>query len=886
MSYDSIFKPYGLLCEYSVNPIGIDVKLPRFSWKLNHGGRDITQSSYQIQVAKNIDNLMESIDLIWDSGKVDSKKTTILFNGNPLESCERYVWRVRWWNQRNQESQFSEIATFETGLLEESDWKSKWIEGKDLFRKKVTINREIESVRVYISGLGFYEIYVNGKRIGDHVLDPGWTSYDELVLYSTYDITQEFVTGENIIGVMLGNGRYAQKSSENLPPYMYEFIERYGHPPKKLLLQVHVNYVNGIKDLIISDESWRTENGPIIEDDIFNGEKYDARLEKPGWTRSGFNDSDWIYTSLTNPPGGKLVSQASCPPIKKIRNIQPINLHNPEPGSYIYDMGQNFAGWVKLKVQGPRGSEVRLRFAELLGEDQTLKLEPNRSAEATSTYILKGENVEFYEPRFTYYGFRYVEVTGYPGTPKLDSIEGVVVNTDVNMIGGFSCSNNLINNIHKNIIWGQLSNLMSIPTDCPQRDERLGWTGDAQLTIEEILYNFDAVPFFNKWLHDLRMAQREDGAIPNFVPATNSSYNVDPAWGIACVIIPWYMYLHYGDMRILDENYLMMKKWTEYLESISSDNILRIEKFGDWCPPGQIKPLNTEGTLTSTWSFYQSVYLLQRIQKILGLTKEAKKTSVLSERIKNAFNEEFLKESYYDRGSQTSNILPLYLEIVPKEMLNNVLNHLIMDIEINHDGHLSTGIIGTRYLFDTLTKHGYSELAYRIATKKTYPSWGYMINEGATTLWERWEKLASSGMNSHNHIMFGSIDAWFYKSLAGIRVDPNQPGFENVIIMSHLVGDLTYASASIETTLGKVSSSWENYNEEFFHKISLPVNSQGTVYIQKKGKKNSEIKEGNETIWKDRKFISGVPGIKKCEETEEYFKISVGSGNYSFILMS
>jgi alpha-L-rhamnosidase len=884
-SSHKIFKPYGLLCEYIVDPIGIDVKIPRFSWILHHMERGVSQSAYQIQVASNKERLSCNTGDIWDSGEVRSKESVnVPFDGSPLEACRKYYWRVRWWDQLSHQSQYSETATFETGLFQESDWRAEWIEGKDLFRKQITVNKIIESARVYVSGLGFYELNVNGKRIGNHVLDPGWTSYDKLVLYSTYDITQDLVSGENVIGVMLGNGRYAQKPSENLPPYMIEFIELYGRPNKILLIQIQVKYTDGSDELIVSDRSWKTENGPIVYDDLCNGEIYDARHEKTGWTKQGFDDNGWLDVSLAEPPRGKLVSQTSLPPIRRIKTIQPIQMSNPEPGVYVYDLGQNFAGWVRLKVQGPRGSRVSLRFAELLNNDGALNVVPNRSARAEDVYILKGGRVEVYEPKFTYHGFRYVEVKGYPGTPNLESVEGVVVNSDVRTTGGFSCSNKLINTIHRNIVWGQLSNLMSIPTDCPQRDERLGWTGDAQLTIEEIFYNFDAAAFFTKWVRDIREAQREDGAIPNFVPSTDNSYISDPAWGIAGVIVPWYLYLHYRDRRILEENYEMMRKWVEFLESNSVKHLTKLTRYGDWCPPGQIKSLDTSGELVSTWYHFYGAMLLHKVEGILGMTNRVDRTLELVESIKDAFNNEFLKTKFYDRGSQTSNILPLFLDMVPEQALKSVLGHLIEEIEENRGGHLATGIVGTRYILDTLTKHGYSELAYRIVTNTTYPSWGYMIKEGATTLWERWEYLASGGMNSHNHIMLGSIDSWFYKTLAGIRVDANHPGFNQIIIKPHPVGDLSHVSASIETPLGKVSSSWKIEDRDFFIEVSIPVNSQGTLHIPNMEIKHPVIMESNETIWRDESFVEGVPGIQRGEQTKGYTVFLVGSGRYSFRL--
>jgi alpha-L-rhamnosidase len=836
-------------------------------------------------VSSSEEGLLDDDGAVWDSGRVESRASVnVSFDGGPLETRRKYFWRMRWWDDGGRVSPYSEVATFEMGLIGGDDWSAEWIEGRDLFRKQIPIDTEIESARVYVSGLGFYELYVNGERIGDQVLDPGWTSYDRLVMYSTYDITDELVRGENVLGILLGAGRYAQTPADDLPPYMPNFIELYGQHDKKLLLQLHVNYTDGSEEVFTSDGTWKTEKGPLVEDDLYNGEVYDARLERDGWSESGYDDSGWVDASIADPPPGRLISQGTLPPIRRIKALQPVKMSSPVSGVNIYDFGQNFAGWVRLRVQGPRGAKVKLRFTELLNPDGSLNVAPNRSARAEDTYILRGGDVEYYEPRFTYHGFRYVEVTGYPGTPGLDSIEGVVVNSDVRTTGGFTCSNQLINDIHRNVVWGQLSNMVSIPTDCPQRDERLGWTGDAQLTVEEALYNFDAAPFFAKYVRDIRVAQREDGALPNFAPSCESSFPSDPAWGIAGIIVPWYLYLHCGDRRILEENYEMMRRWVEYLESQSEGHVTKITKYGDWCPPGQIKPLDTSVELTSTWCHYQGAMLLHEIEKILGKTAEAEGTLKLAESIREAFNEEFLKETFYDRGSQTSNVLPLYLDMVPEQAQSSVLEHLIYDINHNRGGHLATGIIGTRYLLDTLTKLGHTDLAYKIVTKTTYPSWGHMIQEGATTLWERWEYLASGGMNSHNHIMFGSVDGWFYRVLAGIDVDAQRPGFEQVHFKPHPVGDLGHVSASIETQRGKVSSSWRIGGGEFFLEVSIPVNSHGTVAIPSIGMENPVIEESGVIVWREGAFAEGVPGISKGESADDCIVFQVGSGTYSFRL--
>jgi len=876
-------KPFRLRCEYTHNPIGLDVEVPRLSWTLTDSLRGTRQSAYQVQISKERDALIGDMGDVWDSGKVVSRESVnIQYRGVPLETRQSYSWRIRWWDDEGRTSPYSDIAAFETGFLDEGEWSAHWIEGKDLFRKRIIVDKEIKSARAHVSGLGFYELYVNGSKIGDQVLDPGWTSYDKIVMYTTHDVTDHLTVGENVIAFILGNGRYAQQYRDELPPYMKSFIELYDSKNKVGILQLHLTFADGSEETHITDGEWTTEKGPLVEDDLVNGEVYDARLEHEGWNTPGYDDSQWAHASLAEPPRGRLASLAAFPPIAPVGTIKPVKITSSRPGVHVYDFGQNFAGWVRLRLRAPRGTEVKLRHAELLNPDGTLNVRPNRSARAEDTYIAKGGGLEEYEPRFTYHGFRYVEVTGFPGAPNLDTLEGVVVNSDIETTGGFSCSNPLLNDIHRNVVWGQLSNLIAIPTDCPQRDERLGWLGDAQLTVEEILYNFDAGAFLTKWIRDIRLAQRDDGSMPNFAPPNKTCYPSDPAWGIACIVVPWHLYLHLGDSRILEENYVTMRSWLDYLETQSEGHILRFSRFGDWCPPGQVKPLDTSGELVSTWCQYHGTLLLSKIEKILGKDSESLRTAEHADRIMEAFNGEFLGETSYDQGSQTSNLLPLWLDMPPDDTREKVLDHLIEDIVVTHDGHLSTGIIGTRYLLDTLTKHGRTDLAYQIATKTTYPSWGYMIREGATTLWERWEYLASEGMNSHNHIMFGSVDAWFYRVLAGINVDEDAPGYERVIFKPYPVDDLDHASASVETMRGTVSSSWKKNGKKLLCEVTIPTNSSGILHLPIPAESDPVIREGGETVWENGSYKHGLRGIDSAERTEDRIVFNLGSGVYSF----
>lgn len=878
--------PVELFCEYCVDPVGLQVSRPRFSWKLTHPERGRMQSAYQILVASSEDNLAKDFGDMWDSGKVDSNQSVnVEYAGKPLESGKIYYWKVRWWDDKGQASSWSRTAKFEMGLLKPEDWRAKWIGGGNLLRKEFILDGKVKRARAYVSGLGYYELKINGCRIGDRKLDPGWTDYEKIVLYAVYDVTCYLKEGRNVVGLMLGNGRYNVKPHRRKPPSPAPAHKHYGEP--RAILQMMIEFYDGRQELIVTDESWKASKGPIIDDDIYDGEVYDARLEKDGWDLPGYDDSSWENVKLVEPPGGTLISQAAFPPIRAVKTLQPANISNPKPGVYVVDFGQNFTGWVRLYVYGPRGAEVKLRYAELLNPNGTINTAPNVGAKAADTYILRGNGVEIYEPRFTYHGFRYVEVTGYPGVLSINNIEGVVVHTDVEPTGGFSCSNQLINSIHRNVLWGQVSNLMSIPTDCPQRDERMGWMGDAQLSAEEAIYNFNMVNFYAKWLRDIKAAQIEDGSVPDVVPPYWSLYPADPAWGTACVIIPWYLYLYYGDKRILEENYDVMKRWVDFLTSKAEDYILKFSKYGDWCPPGQIVSLNTPGEIVSTLCYYEDALLLSRIACVLGKNDDAKKYAELAEKIKDAFNKKYLRGDYYAVSeaagySQTANAIPLYFDIVPSDKREGVLKRLLNDVMVARDYHLNTGIVGTRYFFDALTKCGYADVAYRVAAQTTYPSWGYMIREGATTIWERWEYLTGSGMNSHNHIMFGSVDAWFYKALAGINADPSRPGFEKVIIKPHIVGDLTHVSASLKTIRGLIASSWWREKDSLTLEVNIPVNSVGEVYVPVIGAWNPVVKEGETIVWRDGELVQKVQGVTSARREGDHIVFNVGSGKYVF----
>ena len=841
--------PTDLRIEYLKNPLGVDKPKPRFYWILNHSERNQQQIAYQIFVASSRELVENKTADCWDSRKVISDQTVnIEYQGKPLESAKTYYWSVKWWDKNDSESPFSEIAFFQMGLLHENDWQAKWISkenpkvfyskgttllGKNFenyrntfaiyLRKEFEINQPVKNATVFICGLGFYELTINGEKVGNKVLDPGQTDYDQIALYSTFDIT-DYLSKKNTVGVILGNGRY---------------LKNYGYDSPKLITQINIEYENDDKETIITDKSWKVSHGTLMENGLYFGEKYDARLEMSGWDKTGFDETNWESTIEVK--GSKLKSQM-MPPIRVVDKIKPVEIFNPQKEVFVFDFGQNFTGWVKLSVIGPKGAEIQLRHAELIFEDGTLNVSPNQSAEATEVYILKGTCLETFEPKFTYHGFRYVEVTGFPGVPTLDTLVGCFVHSDVEKTGEFICSNPLINQIHQNILWGQLSNLTSIPTDCPQRDERYGWLGDVQLAAEESMFNFNMAAFYSKFLDDIRFAQDKEGALPDTVPPYLGRYLLypaDPGWGTAYITLAWQLYLFYNDTRILREHYSSIKKYVEFLRSKSENNILKtLGKYGDWCPPGSIGPKKTPVELTATFYYYHDVLHFAKIAEILNKTEDAEIYFNLAEQIKSSFNEEYFEENQYkavrvskvDKGAnQTSNVLPLTLNMVPKEKKSIVLERLLSSIVDAQDFHLDTGILGTRYLLEVLSQNGCEEIAYKVATQKTYPGWGYMISEGATTLWERWEKITSGGMNSHNHIMLGSVDAWFYKTIAGVSI--LEPGWKKIKIKPFPFKDLKYAATKLKTVRGPLHVSWQKSDEDFQLDLLIPVGTSAEIHI-------------------------------------------------------
>jgi len=853
--------PANLRCEYLTNPLGIDVTQPRFAWVLEHSERGETQSAYQVLVATSAENLSRDQGDAWDSGKVASDDSTqVAYAGKALESGHRYYWKVRTWDKGGAASAYSQPAWFEMGLLSAGDWKGEWIGGANQLRTEFNLAGPVMRARATIAGVGYYELHINGARIGSSVLDPAWTTYEKRVLYATYDVTPYVQSGANAIGVMLGQGWFASRA---------------------LRFQLDVELADGRHFQVQSNTSWKARNGPVVSDSVYNGEVYDARLEAPGWDRSGFDHTAWGAAASVPGPQG-ILSAEMMPPIRNVDTLVPLSMKSPKPGVYVYDMGQNMSGWAELRVRGPRGAAVKMRFAELTYDDGSINRDNIRAAKASDTYILRGEGDEVYEPRFTYHGFRYLEVTGYPGTPSLDSIRGRVVHSAVEPVGSFVASKQILNQVQRLIRWSQLTNLFGIPTDCDQRDERQGWMGDAQVTAEEATMNFDMAAFYTNFVRDIRDIQASDGTITDTVPHRYGSRPADPAWGTAFPLICWTMWQQYGDRRILEENYESLKKYVEFLRSRAPDNVLRYSYYGDW-----VAIEHTPGELVSDAYYYYDVEILRDIAAILGKSADSQAYAQLADQIRTAFNQAFLdsRTGTYANGTQTADALALFLGLVPHDHRGDVAEHLTNDITLGHNTHVTTGFIGVKVLMPVLTEIGRSDLAYELAVQTTYPSWGYMVENGATTLWELWENKRGPSMNSHDHAMFGSVGAWYYNALAGINVGADGAGYRHIRIEPQVVEDLHWVSATVETIRGTVSSSWTRSPGEITLDVAVPVNSDAKVVVPKEDEMTAvTVREGDRVVWENGQFVPGDPGVTGASAAHGNFTFEVGSGHYAFRL--
>jgi len=808
-------------------------------------------------------------------------------HGEPLVLATDQQWRVA----------DKEVAGWETPQFDDSSWSAAKQLGPNgmkpwgevnlpssrrltarMLRREFQVLGKVTRATAYVSGLGLFELYLNGRKVGDHVLEPALTDYAKRVLYVTFDITSQLQKGVNAVGVMLGNGRYFA------PRLAIPISTRtYGYP--KLLLQIRIECADGTTAEVVSDDNWKiTTNGPIRANNEYDGEEYDARMEMDGWSRAGFDDSSWGKVQAVVPPEGAIAAQM-IEPIRVTETISPVAVTTPQPGIFIYDMGQNLVGWCRLAMSGPKGTEVTLRHAEVLRDDGMLYLDNIRGAKVTDIYILKGQGVEVYEPRFTYHGFRYVEVRGFPGTPGLAALQGKVVHDAVQKVGEFSCSSPVLNGIYRNVVWGVRGNYRSIPTDCPQRDERQGWLGDRSAESRGETYLFDVAAFYGKWLLDMEDAQRENGSVPDVAPAFWTIYSNNVTWPSSSLIIPGALYDQYADLRILQKHYGSMKKWIEFMSGFLKDGLMPRDTYGDWCVPPESQKLihsqdpkrKTAGELIGTAYFYYDLRLMARYAALLGKADDGRSFNDEAEALKRAFNQKYFNPDthQYDNGSQTSSVLPLAFGMVPEGQRQSVFSRLVEKITGEGQGHIGTGLIGGQWLMHVLSDNGRADVAYTLASQKTYPSWGYMIEKGATTIWELWNgDTADPAMNSHNHVMLaGDLITWFYEYLAGIGPDPEQPGFNHILMRPHVTGDLQYAKASHQSPYGLSVSDWRIQDGRFLWDVTVPPNTTATLWVPAKDAAD---------VTESRKRAIRAAGVRFLRMESGSAVFEVPSGRYSF----
>lgn len=887
-----------LRCEMLNDPEGINTTSPRFSWIIDSKERNVEQVSYHILVASSLEKLNNGEGDLWDSGETKSDWSVyVTYAGKPLQSRDQAFWKVTVQTNKG-EILSSKIAKFSVGLLNDRDWTARWI-GLDrvfpwdnetqharlsarYFRKEFANTKTVKSAKVYISGLGLYELYINGEKIGNQVLAPTPTDYTRSVKYNTFDVTSYLQTGKNAIGTILGNGRF-YNMRQNFKPHK---IKTFGYP--KMLLQLEIDYTDGTHQTIISDNTWKvTSDGPIRSNNDFDGEEYDANKELGKWNIAGYNDRKWLKAELVEAPEGELSAQMNDN-MSIMHTIKPINIKALAPDTFIVDMGQNMVGWVQLKARGKKGDKITIRFAETLDESGRLKTVNLRSAKATDIYTMKGEAQETWEPRFVTHGFRFMEVTGYPGIPTVNDFLGKVVYDNIESISTFETSNAVLNQIHKNAYWGINGNYKGIPLDCPQRDERQPWLGDHTTGCFGESFMYDNERLYTKWLDDIKDSQTPEGQISDIVPPYYMTYYSDNmTWPGTYLFVAEMIHKQFGNEEPIIKHYPYMKKWLSYMKDryMTADYIVTKDKYGDWCVPPESKELihsrdpsrKTDGQLIATAYYYQLLQMMQKFAKITGQEKDIEDYKILAENIRKGFNNKFYnpQTGQYSNHTVTANLLPLAFGMVDPREEERVFQNMIDRIVRNDKLHISTGVIGTQWLMRELTKRGCADVAYTIATQTDYPGWGYMAKQGATTIWELWNgDTASPKMNSHNHVMLlGDLIIWMYEDLAGIKSHKTYNGFKRLWMKPNPTEDLKYVKASHKTPYGWVKSEWKLENEIFTWKVSVPANTRANVLLPA---------EKMEDITESGRPVSEVEGLKYVREEEGCINLEIGSGEYTF----
>jgi len=835
-----------LRCEQFSRAEGIDVLRPRLSWQIESPQRNERQTAYRVVAASSEQALEQDKGDLWDSGKVASDQSILVpYAGGALPSRMHCFWKVRVWDKDGLPSKWSAAAEWSMGLMKEEDLQARWI-GLDstslsnqdrllparYLRKEFTVEKALRRATASICGLGLFELQINGQKIGDHVLEPALSEYDKRAYYETFDVTHELAAGSNAVLVILGNGRFYGPR----PP---RATTSFGCP--KLLMQVDLDYEDGSTGQIVSDESWLiSTNGPIGANNEYDGEECDARKGMTDWQPAQFVE-----------PGAPVISAQMIEPMMSTERLQPKTVNRLMNGVYIFDMGQNMVGRCRLRATGPAGTKITLRHAETLNEDGTLYTNNLRTAKATDTFILKGGGEEVLEAKFTYHGFRFVELAGFPGEPALTNIEGHVIHDGLGDAGHFACSNPMLEQIARNIRWGVRGNFRSMPTDCPQRDERQGWTGDRSEESRGETYLFDVEAFYSKWLQDLHDAQRPGGSVPDVAPAFWTVYNDGVSWASTYLVLAHALYDQYGDLAPLQTHYASMTQWIDCMQRYVTNGIIAKNSYGDWCvPPASPKEIHskdpdrlTDGALISTAYFYRDLLLMKRAATLLGHPEDAGRFGKMAAATKAALNRKFLdaKTGRYANGTPTSSVLGLADWLTPERA--KTFAQLVKHIETKSEGHIGTGVIGCQYLMRTLSDNGRIDLAYELATNTTYPSWGYMIGKGATTIWELWNgDTADPAMNSGNHVMLiGDLNIWLYEHLGGIR--PAAPGFKKIVIKPQPCGDLTWVRASHKSPYGMIETEWRRDYGHFRLSVTIPPNTTATVCMPGR-KRGIEIGSG------------------------------------------
>jgi alpha-L-rhamnosidase len=885
-----------LRCEYRKDPLGVAVSKPKLSWELQSAQQHILQTAYRVLVADDPKLLIENKGNIWDSKKINSSASIqVAYNGKPLLAAKKYFWKVMVWDNKKNISDWSSTAMWQMGLLSQQDWGSaKWITNKiiddtaiiaphvhlngkrswgargnvlPLLRKDFSVGKPVKSATVFICGLGQFEMHINGKKIGDHFLDPGWTNYKREAQYVTFDVADVLKSGINTIGVMLGNGFYY------IPGQRYrKMTGAYGYP--KMIMRMLIEYTDGSNENIISDQGWNTFDSPVIFSSIYGGEDYDATTEQDGWDQPNFliDGKDWWDVTITTGPV-KLESQQQ-EPIKVMENFAIKSTRDLGHNVSVYDLGQNFSGIPAIKVAGKYGDTVRMYCAELLNADGTANQKATGSP-SYFTYILNGKGEESWQPRFSYTGFRYIQVQCIPKdsaqpAPIVIDIQGLHTRNAATAVGSFHCSDDLFNRTYTLIDWAIKSNMVSVFTDCPHR-EKLGWLEQTHLMGESVQYNYDVAALCRKVINDMKNAQYPDGKIPEIAPeftVFTPPFDESPEWGSAAVILPWYTYRWYGDKQTLAEAYDMMKAYVMYLKNKAKDNILS-HGLGDWYDIGPNRPglpQMTKMGITATAMFYYDLSIMQQVAKKLTKTADQKMFEQLAFSVKRAFNDRFLDKQklQYDSASQTANAMALFMGLVEAKNKDAVVNALVKDIR-DRNNALTAGDVGYRYVLKVLEEAGRNDVIFDMNNRDDVPGYGFQLKHGATALTESWQALESV---SNNHFMLGHLMEWFYAGLAGIRQSDSSVAYKDIIIEPQPVGDITSAKATYHSPYGQIVSEWKKNGDEFELNVEIPPNSMATVYMP--GRPNPAVSKNGSSMG------AGVKDGKMF--------IRVGSGKYHFKL--